>query len=63
MRGTATMQSNSRAGFAQFRCVRRFAAEPAFRREMRPLGVDLPDLLHHLEQARSFGNAAGFQRW
>ena len=46
----------------QFRSARGFAAEAVSRREAQPLGVDLPDLLHHFEQTRSSGDAAGFQR-
>ena len=29
---------------------------------MKPLGVDLPHLLHDFEQARPAGDSAGFQR-
>ena len=39
-----------------------FATEPMSGREALPLGVDLPNLLHHFEQARSSGDAANFQR-
>ena len=46
----------------QFRCAHRLAAEPMSGRNALPLGVDLPDLLHHFEQARPSGDAAGFQR-
>ena len=46
----------------QFRRARRFAAETVSRREALPLGVDLPNLLHHLEQPGTSGNAADFQR-
>lgn len=46
----------------QFRSVCGLAAEAVSRREALPLGVDLPNLLHHFEQARPSGDAAGFQR-
>ena len=43
-------------------CTGGFAAEPVSGREALPPGVDLPDLLYHLEQARPSGDAAPFQR-
>ena len=46
----------------QFRGAHGLAAESVSRRDALPLGVDLPDLLHHFEQARPSGDAAGFQR-
>lgn len=48
--------------YRQFRSVCGLAAEAVSRREALPLGVDLPNLLHHFEQARPSGDAAGFQR-
>ena len=39
--------------YRQFWSVCGLADEAVSRREALPLGVDLPDLLHHFEQARA----------